>query len=110
MAEDASLEIAVRYLVNENDSVWRIIAKAQAGLQVTVLHLQQLAMTNCGGVSTLGLTSALIPVVQQTGMSQSESGPSWCFMSTTRAKISSQMIGLPPTEACDAYLAFNRHC
>jgi hypothetical protein len=31
-------------------------------------------------------------------------------MSTTRAEVSSQMIGLPPTEACDAYLGFNRHC
>jgi hypothetical protein len=89
VAEDTSLVVAVCGAVNEDDPVGRTIAKVQAGLQETVLHLKQLAPTDCGGVSALRLTSALTSVVQQTGMSQSESGLSLCFMSTTRTEVSS---------------------
>jgi hypothetical protein len=88
VAEDTSLVVAVCGAVNEDDPFGRTIAKVQARLQETVLHLRRLAPTNCGGVSALRLTSALTSVVQHTGMSQSESGLSLCFMSTTQTEVS----------------------
>jgi hypothetical protein len=89
VAEDTSFDVAIRCAVNEDDPIGRIVAKVQAGPQETVLSLKQLAPTHCGGVSALRLTSALTSVVQHTGMSQSESGLSLCFMSTTRTGVSS---------------------
>ena len=63
--------------------------KAQAGLQVTVFHLQQLALTDRSGVNAPRLTSALTSVVQQMGMSQSGFGPSLFFILTTRKEVKS---------------------
>jgi len=59
------------------------MVEAQASLQVTVFHLQQLVLIDPGAVSTVRLTSALTCVVQQMGMS------SLFFMSTTSEEVSS---------------------
>lgn len=89
MAEGTSLGLAVRCVINEDDSIGRIVVKAQASFQVTVFHLQQLALMVQGEGSALRFTSALTPIVQQMGMSQSGFGQSLSFMSTIRKGISS---------------------